>query len=30
MDVHIPRELDNPLPVLEVYTNGMQYQRDPD
>ncbi|KAL6229779.1 hypothetical protein BDW75DRAFT_224457 [Aspergillus navahoensis] len=29
-EVHIPRELDKPLPVLKVHTNGMQCRRDPD
>jgi hypothetical protein len=27
--VDIPRELDDPLPILKVHTNGMQCQRDP-
>ncbi|KAL4922929.1 uncharacterized protein BDV17DRAFT_296865 [Aspergillus undulatus] len=27
--VYIPRELENPLPIIPVYTNGMQCRRDP-
>ena len=27
--VHIPRELDNPIPIIPVYTNRLQCQRDP-
>ena len=27
--VQIPRELDHPIPIIPVYTNGLQCQRDP-
>ncbi|KAL5040865.1 hypothetical protein BDW71DRAFT_28410 [Aspergillus fruticulosus] len=27
--VHIPQELEDPLPIITLHTNGMQCRRDP-